>query len=138
MNQAAGASCSVSGPLFYPITPCRVADTRKANGPLGGPALSAGGKRVFPVTSSTCGIPAGATSIAANITVVQPAAAGSLHAYPGNLAPTSSAVLSFRKGKTRATSAMLLLATDGTGTLGFQNESSGNLNVVLDVTGYFR
>ncbi len=138
VSQAAGGSCSVSGPLFYPITPCRVADTRNANGALGGPALSAGGQRVFPVTSSTCGIPAGATSIAANLTVVQPAASGSLHAFPGNLAPTSSAILSFRKGRTRATSAMLLLATDGTGGLGLQNESTAKLNVVLDVTGYFR
>ena len=138
VNQSAGGSCTLGGPLFYPIAPCRVADTRNGNGALGGPALSAGGQRVFPVTSSTCGIPAGATSIAANITVVQPKSAGSLHAFPGNLAPNSSAILSFRKGKTRAASAMLLLATNGSGTLGFQNESSGNLNVVLDVTGYFR
>ncbi len=138
VSQAAGGSCTVSGPLYYPLTPCRVADTRNAGGALGGPALAANGQRVFPVTASTCGIPAGAKSIAANITVVKPAASGSLHAFPGNLAPTSSAVLSFRKGKTRSTSAMLLLATDGTGSLGFQDESTASLDVVLDVTGYFK
>ena len=138
VSQAAGGSCVVSGPLFYPITPCRVADTRNANGALGGPALSAGGQRVFPVTASTCGIPVDAKSIAANITVIQPTAAGVLHAFPGNLAPTSAAILSFRKSRTRAVSAMLLLATDATGGLALQNESTGSLNVTLDVTGYFR
>jgi hypothetical protein len=136
VNQAAGGSCTVSGPLFYTLTPCRVADTRNANGPLGGPALAANGQRVFPVTTSTCGIPSGAKSIAANITVIQPSASGSLHAFPGDLAPTTSAILGFRKGRTRSTSAMLLLATNGTGSLGLENESAGNLNVIIDVTGY--
>ncbi len=38
---------------FYPITPCRLVDTRNPNGPLGGPNLSRG-ERDFPVTQSSC------------------------------------------------------------------------------------
>ena len=41
---------------FYPLTPCRVVDTRNANGHLGGPYLQRGQQRNFPVLESTCGI----------------------------------------------------------------------------------
>ncbi len=36
---------------FFPITPCRVVDTRLAAGPLGGPSLAASVARTFPVLS---------------------------------------------------------------------------------------
>ena len=112
-------------------------DTRKTTAPLGGPSLAAGASRVFPMMS-TCGIPASAKSVSVTVTAVKPAAEGILHAYPGNLAPSSASILSFRKGRTRAASALLLLATDGTGRLGFQNESTGALDLVVDVSGYFQ
>jgi hypothetical protein len=51
-------STNTSALEFYPITPCRIADTRNANAPLGGPALVALGTRTFPILSSTCGVPA--------------------------------------------------------------------------------
>ena len=42
---------------FYPLTPCRMADTRNANGDSGR-AVSAGGvERDFPVLDSHCDIP---------------------------------------------------------------------------------
>jgi uncharacterized repeat protein (TIGR03803 family) len=39
---------------FYSLTPCRVIDTRGANGPLGGPPLAAQAQRNFPVRESNC------------------------------------------------------------------------------------
>ncbi len=42
---------------FYPLTPCRVLDTRNPDGPLGGPYLKTGQERDFPVLSSDCNIP---------------------------------------------------------------------------------
>lgn len=56
---------------FYPLTPCRIADTRKANGDLGGPFLNANQERDFPVLESSC-IPQGITPVAYsfNFTVV--------------------------------------------------------------------
>ena len=39
---------------FYPLTPCRVADTRNPDGSLGGPYLSGGHERDFPVLQSSC------------------------------------------------------------------------------------
>src|SRR6202034_4407521 len=52
------AGTSASGLEFFPLTPCRVADTRIATGPLGGPSLTGGSSGMaFPVQSSACGIP---------------------------------------------------------------------------------
>ena len=45
---------------FYPVTPCRVADTRNAAGPLGGPNLAAQSTRSFPILASSCGQPVSA------------------------------------------------------------------------------
>src|ERR1019366_1108211 len=42
---------------FFPLTPCRVADTRWVTGPLGGPYLAGATERAFPVRSSSCNIP---------------------------------------------------------------------------------
>ena len=39
---------------FYPLVPCRVIDTRGANGDLGGPSLVGGQPRNFRVTESSC------------------------------------------------------------------------------------
>ncbi len=120
---------------FYTITPCRVIDTRLANGPLGGPALSAGQTRNFTVTG-TCGIPAGATSIAVNVTAVNPAAAGNLQLFPGNAFPLGTSAINFPAGSTRANNAIVILATDGAGTLGVKNGAAGIVDFVLDVVGY--
>ena len=48
---------------FYPLTPCRVVDTRNANGDLGGPFLTQNQERDFPVLESSC-IPQGVTPAA--------------------------------------------------------------------------
>lgn len=45
-----------TGQLFYPITPCRLVDTRQPNGPLGGPVMNANTTRAFPLMSSSCGM----------------------------------------------------------------------------------
>ena len=47
----AATSASLS---FYPVTPCRLVDTRLATGTLGGPSLVGGTIRMFPLLSSAC------------------------------------------------------------------------------------
>jgi YVTN family beta-propeller protein len=56
---------------FYPLTPCRLVDTRGADGGLGGPRLAAQTPRSFPLLESSC-IPAGLNPLAysLNFTVV--------------------------------------------------------------------
>jgi hypothetical protein len=55
---------------FYPLPPCRVADTRNANGDLGGPYLAGGVPRDFPVLESTCGVPNTAQAYSLNFAAV--------------------------------------------------------------------
>ena len=56
---------------FYPLPPCRLVDTRGANGPLGGPRLPAQQSRDFPLRDSNC-IPSGLSiqAYSLNFTVV--------------------------------------------------------------------
>ena len=54
------AASNAGALAFYPLTPCRVADTRNAAGPLGGPSLAAQSTRPFPILASSCGLPASA------------------------------------------------------------------------------
>jgi hypothetical protein len=52
-NAGISGSCLSTPPpplSFYTVTPCRLADTRNANGPLGGPALQPGAVRPFTLT----------------------------------------------------------------------------------------
>ena len=55
---------------FYPLTPCRIADTRDSTGPLGGPFLSGQTSRAFPILSSNCNIPSTAQAYSLNVTAV--------------------------------------------------------------------
>jgi hypothetical protein len=121
---------------FYPLTPCRIVDTRNVNGPLGGPALAAGATRLFTVTG-VCGIPANATSISVNVTITSPTLAGWLALYPGNGSWPGVSNINFSAGQTRANNAVVFLATDGSGQVAVRNGSNGAVHFILDVNGYF-
>jgi hypothetical protein len=123
---------------FFIVTPCRLADTRNAAGPTGGPALVAGATRSFPVTGGVCGIPSAAIAISVNLTVTQPAAQGHLILYSGDAAgPPLTSSINFSAGQTRANNAIVRLATNG-GTVNVKNGSAGSVHFVLDVNGYFQ
>lgn len=124
---------------FYTVAPCRIVDTRGALGPVGGPAIPAAGApdRAFTLTG-TCGIPAGATAVSANLTVVGAASVGFLTLYRGDGAASATSTINFNPGSTRANAAVLQLSLDGSGTVKVQNASAGPLNLVLDVNGFFQ
>ena len=118
---------------FYTVAPCRLVDTRT---PTYAPALAASQRRVWTVTGR-CGIPAGATALALNLTVVAPSAAGFIRLAPGN-GLTDSSAINFRPGQVRANNAAIMLSTDATGGISATNGSAGTVHVVLDVTGYYQ
>ncbi|MFI5120401.1 MAG: hypothetical protein ACHQM4_08305, partial [Thermoanaerobaculia bacterium] len=123
---------------FHTAAPCRILDTRNASGPHGGPALAAGVRRDF-ILTGTCGIPPTAISISANVTVTQPSTAGTLVAFPAELAQAPLATtLAFRAGMTRANNAILLVARDGSGAVAFSNDMpSGTVHLIVDVNGWW-
>ena len=115
---------------------CRVADTRNAPGPSGGPALAANTNRTFPV-SGLCGIPSSATAVAINMAVFLPSNDGDLRVYPaGSPVPLASAI-NFRPGIVRANNAIVPLGAGGQ--LSVQCDMpSGGTNFFFDVFGYFQ
>ncbi len=118
---------------YTTLPPCRVFDTR---GPSGGPALAPNATRVFAV-GGTCGVPADAVSVTANVTAVSPGAGGSLQAGPAGIG-LSVSLISFDANRTRANGALLLIAGSPAGSVQMTNISAAPLDVVLDVSGYFR
>ncbi|HEY0782126.1 MAG TPA: S8 family serine peptidase, partial [Thermoanaerobaculia bacterium] len=122
---------------FYTVTPCRLIDTRRAVGPTGGPNLAPTSTRTFVLTGG-CGIPSTARSVAVNLTVVTPTAAGGLTLFPGDEPLGETVSLPFRTGQQRATNAVLKLATDGSGTVTVQSSAAGTVPFLVDVTGYFQ
>ncbi|MCM3875241.1 MAG: PQQ-dependent sugar dehydrogenase [Thermoanaerobaculia bacterium] len=119
------------------VTPCRVLDTRDAAGPWGGPSLQPGASRDFTL-GGRCGIPTDAIAVAANVTVTNATASGSLRISFAGATPTLETI-SFRPGNTRANNAILGLFGSPAGNVtvasGF---AAGTADLVIDVTGWWR
>jgi hypothetical protein len=135
-GQTTVSAAGVTG--FYTLTPCRVVDTRDADGPLGGPILAGNGaERSFVVTGS-CGIPADATAISVNVTVTMSTDYGLLRVYPGNLAAPVVSTINFTAGRTLANNAILRLPDNGSGSITVKADGPAQVHFLLDVNGYFK
>jgi hypothetical protein len=118
------------GLSFYPVTPCRTLDTRNADGPLGGPALS--GERSFPLSASSCGLPASAQAYSLNATVVPQTTLGYLTLWPtGETQPVVS-TLNSPDGSTDSNAAIV---PAGSGSISAY--ASAGTALILDANGYF-
>ena len=125
------------GLQFYPLTPCRLADTRGADGPLGGPRLAAQQERDFPLLMSSC-IPDGISPVAysLNFTAVpnpshQPL--GYLTVWPiGRPRPLVS-TLNNPTGTVVANAAIVLAGQDGEVAV-FPSDTT---DLLIDINGYF-
>ena len=98
---------------YFSLTPCRLLDTRLAGQ---GPVLASGASRIVTV-AGTCGVPATARAIAANVTAVASTGAGNLKLYRGDGTPPTASALNFGAGRTRANNGVFAMAGNGTGTL---------------------
>ncbi len=128
-----------AGPYsFYTLPPCRLLDTRQADGPQGGPAVPPGSQRVV-VAAGKCGIPATAKALAANVTAVQPGEGGFLAFFAGNAGVPPTSTVSFAAGQVQANNAVISLASSGTGTLALLSSTlTQAVHVLIDVSGYFQ
>ncbi len=137
------ASCSTHGPCaisgvarnFFTLSPCRIVDTRNANGPFGGPALSSGPLRDFSVFG-VCGIPATARALSTNVTVVAPTSSGFLRFSPGCEAPSAS-VVNFSTNQVRGNNAVVSISDTGVLTANALVSGNGTVHVIVDVNGYY-
>jgi len=124
------------GLQFYPVTPCRVADTRSTQpftGAFGPPSLAAYTGRNFPIQSSMCGIPASAQAYALNMTVVPPGPLSFLSAWPAGQSYPGVSTLNSPNGDVIANAAIVPAGTSGAITVLAGNPT----DLIIDVVGYF-
>lgn len=122
-----------AGLAFYPVTPCRLVDTRLATGPLGGPSMPAGGTRSFPLLSSTCNIPSSAQAYSLNFTAVPSGPLGYLTVWSTGQAQPLVSTLNAPTGTVTANAAIVPAGSGGAISLYVTN----NTNMVIDIDGYF-
>ncbi len=125
---------AVSGAPLLPLTACRIVDTRNAAGPLGGPLIGAGATRSFTLTNTTCAIPSAVKAVSVNVTIADATAKGHITLFPGTGTAPGTNSVSFNAGQNRANNVLVGLTG---GVLSVTNTSSGTVNLVLDVNGYF-
>ena len=119
----------VTGPsMFYPVTPCRLIDTRSNGGPIQG-----GTSRTFQIPQlGGCNIPSSASAYSLNVTVVPQRALGYLTIWPqGNIQPDASTMNSF-DGRTKANAAIVPAGNNAVNV--YVSDTS---DVILDTNGYF-
>jgi hypothetical protein len=129
LASAASNAVTPKAPGFTGSTPARVLDTRIG---LGAPKAKLGAGRALTLTVPN--LPAGATSVALNVTVTNPTAASTLTVYPGGKPLPLASNLNYLAGQTIPN--MVLVPLGPGNTITFYN-SAGTVNVIADVLGYF-
>jgi hypothetical protein len=126
---------------FYPLTPCRVIDTRNPNGPLGGPYLHGGRNdglhRDFPVRGSDC-IPANANVAAYSLNFtaaphVHGQRLGYLTVWPEGSAQPFVSTLNNPTATVVANAAIVPAGSDG----GISVFAYDDTDMIADINGYF-
>lgn len=124
-----------ASPLWFsPVAPCRVLDTRDANGRLGGSFLPANTSRTIPVPSSTCGIPANAAAYSLNITVIpRTGELDFLTVWPTGQTRPYASTLNSPSGLVLANAALVPAGDNGT----IDAYATNDTDLVVDINGYF-
>jgi hypothetical protein len=127
------AGNSPSALAFYPVTPCRVADTRNAAGALGGPSLVPQSARAFPVLDSSCGLPADAQAYSLNFAAVPKGPLGYITVWPTGLEQPLVASLNDLTGTVAANAVVVPAGSNGAVSVFTTNAT----DLVIDTNGYF-
>ena len=112
------------------VTPCRLVDTRGADGQFGGPAIQGGTYRSFPIPQNTnCNIPSSAAAYSLNVTVVPITTLGYLTIWPTPETQPVVSTLNSPDGRIKANAAIV--------PAGVSVYVSNTTNVLLDIDAYF-
>jgi hypothetical protein len=134
-----GYYTAATADAYQPITPTRVLDTRKGTGTGGKIAKIAAGGSVTLKIGGNGTVPASTTAVQLNITAVNGTHSGNISADPGTSTSIASSNLNYGPNQTIANSAIVPLgelSTDS-GELTLTNSSSGTVDLVADVSGYY-
>ncbi|MCC6342638.1 MAG: hypothetical protein IT166_10580 [Bryobacterales bacterium] len=127
----------VAGFVYYPLSPCRVVETRTAMrpifGPFGPPSMGTGETRRFDFPSSSyCQIPQGAAAYSVTITAVPKGPLAFLTAWPAGEARPNVSSLNSPSGRVLANS-FIVPASDG----GIDVYTYDETDFLIDINGYF-
>ncbi|MBL8217219.1 MAG: BACON domain-containing protein [Bryobacterales bacterium] len=112
---------------FYPVTPCRIIDTRNST------ALSASATRTVSVTGSTCAIPATAQAYALNVTAVPQTPLAYVTIWPTGTTQPFVSTLNAPTGTVTANAALVPAGANGSVDIFATNTT----HAVIDINGYF-
>ncbi len=118
---------------FYPLVPCRVVDTRGAEGQLGGPEMEAQTTRSFALPEGGCSVPSTAAAYSLNVTVVPDGPLPFLTAWPAGAAKPLVSTLNSFDGSVVANAAIVPAGTNGAMSIYVTNRT----HVILDINGCF-
>jgi YVTN family beta-propeller protein len=131
------ALASGSTLAFYPLPPCRVADTRHSTYPpgLGPPYLPGHQERDFPILNATsCNIPAsGVAAYSLNFSVVPHGGLGYMTVWPTGQTRPLVSTLNDVPGTIIANAAIVPAGTSGD----ISVYPSNDTDVIIDINGYF-
>lgn len=128
----AGAVVTPPSTFFHTVTPCRLVDTRAADGP----PLAGGASRTF-VLTGRCDLPFTAKAVSLNVTVTGATAPGDLRLYPGGAPLPLVSAINYSPGQTRANSAVVVLGEAGDLAVRCDQATGSSAHFILDVNGYF-
>ena len=119
---------------FNSLTPARVLDTRNGTGSIQAAVPSNG--TVSLVVTGRGGLPAiGVAAVVLNVTATQPGSPGYITAYGDGTSRPVASNLNFVAGETVPNLVIAPVGTDGK--IDLYNGSSGTVQLVADVSGYF-
>jgi hypothetical protein len=119
---------------YYPLSPCRVADTRGPVGPLGGPFLQRNRQRDFPVLdATTCNIPSNATAYSLNMTAIPRNTLSYLTVWPSGQDQPIVSTLNAPTGTIVANAALVPSGVGGD----INVYATDDTDLVIDIDGYF-
>jgi hypothetical protein len=122
---------------FVSITPCRLADTRFAGVGTRSRPITQGEAVTFTVrgANGNCSIPAEATSITTNITILNPTASSFLTVFPSDTNRPQASHLNWVAGASPTPNAVTSKLSS-TGAVKIYNQW-GTVDIIIDIAGYF-
>ena len=122
---------------FFPLTPCRIVDTRGAEGQFGGPYLSNQRTRDFPLLQSSCLSAAqNAQAYSLNITAIPHGSLGYLTVWPRGVQMPVVSTLNAGTGTVVANAAIVPAGTGGSGDIEVYPYGA-DTDLLIDINGYF-
>jgi hypothetical protein len=120
---------------FYPMTPCRLVDTRPGAPPstIVTGRLAAGSDTTLPILSSSCNVPSTAQAYSLNFTLVPPAAVAYLTVWPTGESQPIVSTLNDPTGTVEANAAIVPAGAGGSVNV-FVTDAT---DLVADIDGYF-